>query len=302
MPSVSVVIPNYNHSLFLDQRIQSVLNQSFQDFELIILDDCSTDNSRSIIEKYRGQQQVAQIIYNDVNSGNTFKQWLKGIDLCRGEYIWIAESDDYADKHFLSLTVEALRSKNDASYTFVQSNWIDKFGTVFEQPKHPDIETEKIDDKAFIEKYMLCGNLIYNASAVLFRKKAYIDNKVRLDKLLINFRYCGDWLFWSVLLKNKSLVLIPSFQNYFRRLDFSVSEQGNKRVDSIFEIIEVIRKIKTLYKICPSLKLLSQMGNKISSSYRQTESSWLYTANILVKCAKIHVLLPLILSFKLARS
>ena len=50
-PSVSVIIPNYNHALFLQQRIESVLNQTDQDFELIILDDCSTDYSREIIEQ-----------------------------------------------------------------------------------------------------------------------------------------------------------------------------------------------------------------------------------------------------------
>ena len=51
MPKISVIIPNYNHSLYLKDRIDSVLNQSFQDFELIILDDYSTDNSREVIEE-----------------------------------------------------------------------------------------------------------------------------------------------------------------------------------------------------------------------------------------------------------
>jgi glycosyltransferase involved in cell wall biosynthesis len=71
-PIVSVIIPNYNHAPFLKERIESVLNQSFQDFEVILLDDCSTDNSRDIIEQYRHHPRVSNIIFNEQNTGNTF--------------------------------------------------------------------------------------------------------------------------------------------------------------------------------------------------------------------------------------
>jgi glycosyltransferase involved in cell wall biosynthesis len=67
MPEVSVIIPNYNHGKYLKQRIDSVLNQTYQHFELIILDDCSTDDSVAIIEAYRGHRKVKKIIYNDKN-------------------------------------------------------------------------------------------------------------------------------------------------------------------------------------------------------------------------------------------
>jgi len=88
---VSVIIPNYNHSLFLGERIDSVLNQRYQNFEVILLDDGSTDNSREIIEKYRGLEKVKHIVYNQKNSGNAFVQWNKGVELAMGEWVWIAE-------------------------------------------------------------------------------------------------------------------------------------------------------------------------------------------------------------------
>src|SRR4029077_11316800 len=107
MPKVSVVVPTYNHSRFLRKRINSVLQQTFQDFEVILLDDCSTDDSRSILSSYTGDPRVRNE-FNDVNSGSTFKQWNKGVRLARGEYVWISESDDYAAPRFLERLVAIL--------------------------------------------------------------------------------------------------------------------------------------------------------------------------------------------------
>src|SRR5690606_9831849 len=101
MPEVSVIIPNYNHARYLNQRIDSVLRQTFTDFEVIILDDCSKDDSREVIEKYRGNKKITHIVYNAQNSGSTFGQWKKGIALAKGRFIWIAESDDWCEETFL---------------------------------------------------------------------------------------------------------------------------------------------------------------------------------------------------------
>ena len=59
-PTVSVIIPNYNHAPYLKERIDSVLNQTYQDFEVIILDDCSPDNSVEVIEQYRSNPHVSR--------------------------------------------------------------------------------------------------------------------------------------------------------------------------------------------------------------------------------------------------
>lgn len=78
MPTVSVIVPNYCHAPYLEQRIESILQQTFQDFELILLDDCSTDGSREILERYRNHPKVSGIFYNERNSGSPFKQWKRG--------------------------------------------------------------------------------------------------------------------------------------------------------------------------------------------------------------------------------
>src|SRR5258708_12948311 len=95
-PKVSVIVPNYNHARFLRQRLDSIMGQTFQDFEVVLLDDCSIDETRSILSDYADDPRV-RIEFNAVNPASTFNHWIKGVGLARGEYVWLAESVAYPD-------------------------------------------------------------------------------------------------------------------------------------------------------------------------------------------------------------
>jgi len=221
---VSVIIPNYNHAPFLKKRIESILNQTYQDFELIILDDCSSDNSRDIIESYRYHPKVSQIIYNQTNSGSTFKQWRKGIEISKGDYIWIAESDDFADSVFLE-RIMASYKKNNCVLCFCRSNIIDNQDNIL-WTKPPIIESNYINTIDFLKYHLMHGNEIYNASMVVFRKKG-INEKI-WDKL-IRYKYCGDWFFWSEFMKNNISQKIGEIKeplNYFRTHKKNISNKS----------------------------------------------------------------------------
>jgi len=229
MPQVSVIIPNYNHAKFLNNRIESIINQTCQDFEIIILDDCSTDNSREIIEKYRGNKKVSHIVYNDGNSSSTFRQWYKGINLCRGDFIWIAESDDLADEKFLQETVKYLVSNNDVGLVFTTFCRINHSGKVLYSNKEyykGKIDSYKIQDGIdFIRKTMILGNDIPNASSVVFRK-SLLDG---IDcQLLFSFRYIGDWFIWTYILSKSNFIYIDMDLNYFREHEENVSGNAEK--------------------------------------------------------------------------
>src|ERR1700754_4049695 len=92
-PRVSVIVPNYNHERFLQRRLDTIFSQHYQEFEVIILDDRSGDGSLDILRKYSHHPKVSHNIYNAENSGSTFVQWRKGLQLAKGEFVWIAESD-----------------------------------------------------------------------------------------------------------------------------------------------------------------------------------------------------------------
>lgn len=247
-PFVSVIIPNYNHSSFLKQRIDSVINQTFADFELIILDDCSTDNSKEIIEGYRGHNQISHIIYNETNSGNTFKQWQKGIDLAKGDWIWIAESDDFADIDYLKSCIENI--EGTSSLVFTRSIIIDENGNLssylgcdyFPNSKYfNEFDTLSLhpDRIAFLTQEMYNFNHIVNASSVIFKKSKAPD----LTSFMSRFKLCGDWMFWIKLIENGDLVYIDKGLNYFRSHSSTVRNNSQNQLFAFFENAEITNYI-----------------------------------------------------------
>lgn len=74
MPKVSVIVANYNYGRFLEKRIQTILNQTYQDFEVIYLDNASTDDSNEVFARFAGDKRI-RAIYNQFNSGTPYTQW-----------------------------------------------------------------------------------------------------------------------------------------------------------------------------------------------------------------------------------
>lgn len=250
MPIVSVIIPNYNHAAYLAQRINSVLNQSFQDFEVIILDDCSTDDSKTIIEQYRSHEKVSCVIYNEVNSGSPFKQWQKGIDVAKGEWIWIAESDDVTEKEFLQTVMDNAKSDSDIVISYCASWRIDKNGKRDNRLAWADdiskrnwLADSKNDGLSEISNQLFYKNVIANASAVLFKKEA-VD--MSIFKLINNMRFAGDWLFWIKLLEKGKIYYSAKILNNFRSHDNTTRNLKNanlekQRFEEYFKVLNYLK-------------------------------------------------------------
>lgn len=222
-PLVSVIIPNYNHAPYLHERIDSVLNQTFQDFEVIILDDCSTDNSREIIEGYRGHEKIRHIEYNEVNSGNTFVQWKKGLDLAQGDWIWIAESDDYNDNSFIEML--STRFINENALIFSKSLMINEKNQIIgELPLNEEIaQSFSLNGKDFIKQRMMAANFIPNASAVIFNKKTYLETRNKIENLTLS----GDYNLWLLMLSIGNISYINTPLNYYRFHQQTVRNRQN---------------------------------------------------------------------------
>ncbi len=227
-PLVTVIVPNYNHEKYLEQRLESIFSQTYSNFEVILMDDCSTDNSLLVLNKYKEHIKVTACVFNKVNTGNTFEQWVKGIKIAKGELIWIAETDDYCDIHFLEKLVKPFQKDSQVVLAYCQSNRVNEKGVVTGSWITQTDDLDKslflndfiIDSNEFIEKYLIYRNVIPNASAVVFRREDVDINK-HFD-IGSEFRYCGDWMFYFKLIVNKKVAFISDSLNNFRYHQTSV--------------------------------------------------------------------------------
>lgn len=251
-PLVSVILPSYNHAKYLPERIDSILSQDYGNFELIIIDDCSPDNSREVIERYRNDAHIAHIIFNEQNTGNTFCQWEKGLQLAKGEYVWIAESDDKADSTFLSKMMDKLVGEPDAVLAFSHSHIIDaeskeilpnvwdgrskyRYGGVYES-------------RFFCLTRMLYYNAPYNASMVVFRKKYVQGVSAEYKK----YRHAGDYQFWLEMCMQGKVIEHPEPLNYFRQHNNKVSVRGHD--EALLENAAIVNNAINMLHLSPYQK------------------------------------------------
>ncbi|MGI4751463.1 MAG: glycosyltransferase family 2 protein [Janthinobacterium lividum] len=268
---VSVIVPNYNHALYLNKRIDSVLHQTYQNFELIILDDCSTDNSIDIINQYKDNPRISHTVFNDINSGTPFIQWQKGFALAQGEIIWIAESDDYADERFLELLVTKLHDDNDVGVVFSDSNIVDSDNIVhknyYKKFRNKRFNTQKWNDDynkngiEEIKENLFFECTINNTSAMIFKKD--LLHFVDFDYLR-KFKYCGDWFFFVSLLMHCNVAYLQQPLNYFK-YGTDNFKKGTKSTLNYFKERFMVRyffwnKLKYLFSLQEKSQLYKELG------------------------------------------
>lgn len=216
---ISVIVPNYNHAKFLNKRLESIFYQTYQDIEVILLDDQSTDNSPEVISSYANHPKVSHIVINEKNSGSPFYQWNKGISLAKGEFIWIAESDDWCKHTFLEKVMSKFMLHPNVGLVYTQSwkvgedgdvicNWKDQYSPE-EHHWNDDFLNSGVNE---LKNYFFLKNTIPNASAVVFKKSIFSP----LDNKTARMRLVGDKMVWTKLLLQTDLFFISEPLNYFR--------------------------------------------------------------------------------------
>lgn len=220
MKKVSVIMPNYNHAPYLKERMDSILSQDYPDFEVILIDDASTDGSVAILEEYAKDPRVKTFVRNETNSGNTFVQWERGLREATGEYVWIAESDDVAEPTLLSRLVEAIEEKH-ATLAFCHSQWIDGEGKPIARSLDPQWKKDfSMVGDLFVRRYLLGYCTICNASAVLFRR----DAAAAIDWYQVQqFTASGDRYVWIQIALQGRVAYVADSLNKFRQHTNKVS-------------------------------------------------------------------------------
>lgn len=250
---VSIIVPNYNHGRFLEQRLASIFNQTYQDFEVIILDDCSTDNSRDIIEQYRNNSKVSVIVYNEVNSGSPFKQWYKGIQLAKGEYVWIAESDDTCELRFLETLMMRINKINNCVLAYCSTNDIDKEGRIISKKEYIERDT-LYTGTSFVANKLLLGNCVYNASCAVFKRTSALS----ISMEWIDSRGAGDYYFWLFLSGLGNVCSLYHPLTYRRIHDSNVTHKADSSGSNLMDERKIVDYIYSKYHIAIWRKILAE--------------------------------------------
>ena len=248
--TISVVIPNYNYERFMYQRLYSILSQHQKLNEIIILDDCSSDDSRKliteIVDKLSPYINIRKV-YNETNSGSAFKQWQKGFSLAKSDYVWIAEADDYCSEDLLDYLVKPLKKYNDVMISYSDTAFIDVFGNITLKSIKSEIDIQKSghwnksyvnDGLSEIKDYSYLNCTIANVSSCLIKN---VDYNKYLEKSG-SYKQAGDWLFYVNIMRKGKIAYCNKALNYYRVHGNNVSSTMNRK-----KHIAEINKIHSYY-------------------------------------------------------
>ena len=252
---VSVIIPNYNYARFIKKRIESVINQTYPIYELIILDDCSTDNSVEVINEIISEIKDidVKLVINEKNSGNTFAQWQKGMEMAKGDYIWIAEADDYSSPLFLEKAMSGFCNEN-VVLSFTESSIVDEnenitiqhsrdMSRVVFKSLHWDSSylNNGVDE---IKDYLCINNSILNVSAVVWKK----DDYSKILEEAKSFKLAGDWYVYCMVLGKGDIAYHKEPLNFYRMHSNTIRSK-TKPDDEYQEILRIQELMNEKYDI-----------------------------------------------------
>ncbi len=231
-PRISVIVPSYNYEKYIRARIESVAAQDMPILEIIVLDDCSTDRSPEIIAEMAASSPAPiRFVPGERNSGNVFRQWQKGLELARGDYIWIAEADDLAAPDFLSTVMRGFEAPG-VVLSYCESVQIDGEDNplaadyrYYTDPVAPGKWDRNYINtgKAEIAQALYLKNTILNASAAVMRADALRAVFERHGAEIEGLRFAGDWAVYLNLLADGDIAYSALSKNYHRRHQSSVT-------------------------------------------------------------------------------
>lgn len=274
---VSVIVPNYNYARYLKWRLLSIARQTYPIDELIILDDKSTDNSRTVIRKLAiklgeiNPRMKVRVIFNEKNSGKAISQWIKGVTLAKGDYIWIAEADDIARRNFLEEVMKGFERDSDVVISYAESAIINKNGILLSPNFRRSRDKEGTGHfsnsyirpgKQEIEEIMAIRCTIPNVSAVVFKKTPEL---LRYLKQAEKFEQVGDWYLYARLLENRKIFYNKKSLNLFRVHKKSATKRGKVHLREVLMMQDYFRK---KYNLSESvIKWMDEEARRIRAKY-----------------------------------
>jgi len=270
--------------------LETVFEQTHPAAERLLLDDASSDNSREILSGYERRPGV-RLLFNEQNGGSPFKQWNRGVAQAEGDFIWIAESDDYAAPRFLERMTAVLDGNPRVGLVCCQSAVInekdDIVGSYLErfESVHPTLWRQDfvMDGREFLRRYQVVMNCIPNASGVLFRKRVFEAAGGAAE----NMRLAGDWMTWSRMLLHADVAFVAETLNYYRVHERTARADWMTHLAFPLEYAAVIRFISDAVEVLPEAR--RKALDKLRSRWRRV-SRGVTAGGILRLCSQVRAM------------
>ena len=243
---VSVVVPSCDYARYMEGRLTSIFRQSYPVAEVVVLDDASADDSVAVAERTAAAWgRAIQVERRERRSGSVFAQWRRAAEVATGEWLWIAEADDDADRDLLAALAEAAGRARDPALAFCDSRAVDAAGATL-WPDHKAyygpamLAADAVfEGAAFLRSHLGERNLLLNVSAVLWRRSELLAALRRCEAELRDLHVAGDWRVYAEVLSRPGAQVsyVSRALNHHRRHPASVTA----RLSAAAHVAEVAR-------------------------------------------------------------
>lgn len=232
LPTVSVLMQNYNHGKYLVRALQAHLQQTIPPLEIIVVDDASTDNSRDVIEEIALKHTCVRPIYHAVNRG-VVSAMNTGLAEAKGYYVCFAAADDLVAPEFLARSVEILVQHPEAGFCF--SDPAELLGDTGVTRAFPLFLSESpcFFSPCELERVLTCNFFSFSSNSIVYRRDALL----RAGGFREELRWYTDWFLNFVLAFRYGACYVPRVLSFFRVLDNSYSTQGRRQSTTQRELL-----------------------------------------------------------------
>lgn len=253
MPKVSVCIPSYNYSAFIGKTIQSVLDQTYQDFEIVVVDDCSTDNSEEVVRSFKDSR--IKFFRNKKNLGMV-PNTNKALKLAKGELIGVLNSDDYYDPKMIETALEMFDKNSEIGFTYSSYVVVDEHGETITKIKSCDCDKVFKSREGF--KKLALKNLA-PPSGVMVRRKCYED----VGPFDEEFPYPHDWDMWLRLSLKYDFACLSDYLLYYRMHSRNTSIALYNSFETATQEYRMLKKLQK--RVDPELSPFVEEGTRRSA-------------------------------------
>lgn len=242
---VSIVVPVYNTSKYLADCMDSLINQSLRDIEIICINDGSTDNSLEILEEYAKKDSRVKI-FTIKNSGLSLARNY-GIEQSRGKYIGFVDSDDYVDEYmFEKLYISCKNNDLDLAICKI-SLFDDETGEINNNLNYYNLGVFKDLNKEVFnsdDTTQFTCNIVVNAYNKLYRKSLLEDNSIEFPPHLI---FEDEIFFIKTYLNSKRISIVNEFLYYYR-LNREGSITYLEKENDYVDMVEIYKREREIFK------------------------------------------------------